>query len=226
MKLRRILKKGAEYSKMYNDAIKDMINRCVVRALTPEELKVICDSVYYLPHPAVFKPDSCTLMRIVFDASAFFMGNWINNYWAKGPNILSNILAILLRFRQFKIALVADIKKMYNNIKLVDEVQHTHVLWIWLEFQVEATQYILLTVTFGDRPGETIASLALKRTTEMNANKYPYGADAIEYNMYVDDLLKSVETKDQAKRVIQEVEAVLDTGGFSIKHWVVLGKMD
>lgn len=221
---RRLSKKGHEYVQMYNAGLQDMIDRGAARALTNEELEIEHDYVYYLPHHEVFKPSSSTPVRIVFDASAQFMGGCINDYWAKGPNIIGNLLSVILRFRQFKVALVADIKKMYNSVRLSKKDQHTHrFLWRWMKTDKGTVQFILLTVTFGDRPGGTIASLALKMTAEMNINEYPVGAYAILRNMYVDDFLKSVETYEQAKRVIKEVDKILEKGGFAMKSWLISG---
>ena len=114
---------------------------------------------------------------------------------------------------------------MYNSVKLSKEDQHTHrFIWRWLDVEIEIIHFILLTVTFGDRPGGIIASLALQRTAEMNSKDYPCGAEAIKRNMYVDDLLKSVETIAQAKQLIQEVEVILKNGRCFIKHWLRSGK--
>ena len=155
------------------------------------------------------------------------MGHCLNDCWAKGPNVLSNILAIILRFRQFQIAVVGDIKKMYNTIRLSKLDQHTHrFLWRWLDIQKDPIQYILLTVTFGDRPSGVIATLALRRTAQMMKDRYPLAADVIERHSYVDDLLKSVESIEEAKQVIAEVETVLEQGDFKIKHRVLSGERD
>ena len=109
---RRLLKKGGSYCEQYNDQIQDMLDRNVARRLTEMEIQEYDGAVHYIPHHEVLKMDSMsTPMRIVFNASASYMGHCLNEYWSKGPNVLSDILSILLRFRQYKIALVADIKK-------------------------------------------------------------------------------------------------------------------
>jgi hypothetical protein len=46
------------------------------------------------------------------------MGRTLYDFWAKGPNIVNNLLTVLCRFRQEKVALVGDISKMYNAIRI------------------------------------------------------------------------------------------------------------
>ena len=78
-----------------------------------EELREYYGALHFIPHHEVLKPNSVyTPMRIVFNASLSYMGHCLNDYWCKGQNVLSDILSILLRFRQNTIALVADIKNI------------------------------------------------------------------------------------------------------------------
>ena len=67
----------------------------------------------------VLKPDSKTTpMRIVFNSGSSYMGHVLNDYWEKGPNTVGDMIVILLRFRQFEVAIAGDIKTMYNAIRL------------------------------------------------------------------------------------------------------------
>ena len=54
---RRLTKRGIDYCSQYNNAIQDMIDRNVARALTTEELEEQ-HIVYYLPHHEVVKQNS------------------------------------------------------------------------------------------------------------------------------------------------------------------------
>ena len=46
------------------------------------------------------------------------MGHVLNEYWAKGPDLLNSLLGILIRFRENEIAFIGDIWKMYNTDKM------------------------------------------------------------------------------------------------------------
>ena len=82
-------------------------------------------------------------------------------------------------------------------------------------------QYCMLAVPFGDRPSGAIAIIAMHETAKMKIREFPQAANVITRNSYVDDILKSVPTLTEAKRLIHEIESILLDGGFKIKHWVI-----
>ncbi|XP_055622509.1 uncharacterized protein LOC129766080 [Toxorhynchites rutilus septentrionalis] len=74
----------------------------------------------FLPHHPVMKESSATTkVRVVFDASTrTSTGHSLNDGLLVGPVIQDDLLSIILRFRTFPVALVADIEKMYRQILL------------------------------------------------------------------------------------------------------------
>ena len=134
------------------------------------------------------------------------------------------MVGILIRFRQHAVAIVADIKKMYNSVRISELNQHTHTfLWRDLETDRDPDHYVLTTVTFGDRPSGNIAMMALRKTTEMDES-FPLTAETINRNSYVDDILTSVSTVERARKSIAEATLILSQGGFHIKQWVMSGE--
>ena len=71
--------------------------------------------VFYLPMHAVYKESSTTTkVRAVFDASAkSSTGVSLNDTLLVGPTIHPPLINVLLRFRSHRIALTADVSKMY-----------------------------------------------------------------------------------------------------------------
>ncbi|XP_066941064.1 uncharacterized protein [Macrobrachium rosenbergii] len=197
----------------------------VARKLNVDEISNYNGPVHYLPHHEIHKPDSVsTPLRIVFNSSSSYFGHVLNDYFAKGPDVLNNMIAILIRFRQHAVAIIADIKKMYNSVRISELDQHTHrFLWQDLETDREPDHYVLTTVTFGDRPSGIMAMMALRKTTEMDES-FPLTAEMINRNSYVDDILSSVSMVERAKRSIVEANAILSRGGFQIKQWVMSGE--
>lgn len=86
--------------------------------------------------------------------------------------------------------------------------------------------YALTSVTFGDRPSGAISTMALQMTAEMFQTEYPEAAELIIKNSYVDDLLTSVDTVCEAKKIIRNTEMLLGSGGFRVKHWIISGDVD
>ena len=97
----RRLRKNADHARVYDEQIKDMLTRNVARKLSKEELTNYKGPTHYIAHHEVLKPESkSTPVRIVFNSSANYMGHVLNEYWAKGPDLLNNLLGILIRFRE------------------------------------------------------------------------------------------------------------------------------
>ncbi|CAC5386479.1 unnamed protein product [Mytilus coruscus] len=117
-----------EYASAYDEQIMDMVKRGIARKLTKEEMEIHSGPVHYIPHHEVLKPESkSTPLRIVFNSSSSYMEHTLNDYWAQGSNVINDLLAVLIRFRQESIALVGDISKMYNAIRLSSLDQHTQI---------------------------------------------------------------------------------------------------
>ncbi|KAK3884848.1 hypothetical protein Pcinc_010889 [Petrolisthes cinctipes] len=128
---KRLSKRGAKYAKAYSDQMQDMVARGVARKLTDEEMRNYEGPVHYIPHHEVLRPESkSTPIRIVFNSSASYMGHVLNDYYAKGPDVLNDLFGILLRFREKPVAIVGDISKMYNSVLISELDQMTHrFLW-------------------------------------------------------------------------------------------------
>ena len=93
---------------VYKTAIEDYVECGFARELTEKELKAIKDKPrYYAPHHPVFKESSSlTKVEIIFDANAKDPNsNSLNNWLLKGPNLLLDIAAVLLKLRMHKFAL-------------------------------------------------------------------------------------------------------------------------
>ena len=144
------LAKNTTHAEVYQKQIEDMVSREVARKLTLKELKEYKGPIHYISHHEVLKPESkSTPVRIVFNSNARYMGHALNDYWAKGPHLLNDLLGILIRFRENKIALIGDIKKMYHTVKTKTIDQHTHrFLWRDMNIKRPPDTYVI-RVSFG-----------------------------------------------------------------------------
>lgn len=224
----RTLNKDPEWSKIYGAQIQDMVDRGVARKLSKEELKSWCGPKYYISHLAVQNPKSTsTPVRIVFNSSQTFRGTSLNACLAKGPeSYLNDLLGILLRWREEKIALVADIKKMYNSIFINNVEQHTHrFLWRNLE-QRDPDVYIILRVNMGDRPAAAISSEAIYKTADLFHKEYPRVAELLKSSTYVDDIVDSFPSHESAMVTAEGTNVVLQNAGFKVKCWLFSGEPD
>ena len=205
----------------YSSQIQDMADRGVARKLSRSEVESWDGPVYYLSHLAVENPKSNTTpVRIVFNSSQQFKGVSLNSFLAKGPDTFkANLLGILLRFRENPVVLIGDISKMYNSVHLESLEQHTH-RFLWRDFEDRPPDIWAITrVNMGDKPAGAIAVEAKDMTAERFSEVSPAAAAIITQSTYVDDIVDSVSSLQEARQLSADVELILKKGGFFIKEW-------
>ena len=225
---KRILK-NERIANAYKEAMNDMFTRGVARKLSELELNNYNGPVHYITHHEVLKADSQTTpLRIVFNTSLNFHGHILNEYWAKGPDIVNNMFGVFLRFREEKVAFVGDVSKMYHAVQMLNPVdQNTHrFLWRDLNLHTTPSTYVMTRISFGDRPAGIIANLALRKTGELGKEQYPRAYDTITRNAYVDDIIDSSEDITSAKKITTEIQNLLLKGNFHMKGWIFTGCND
>ena len=218
-----LAKRGEEWMEKYSDQIKDMEDRGVARKLTAKELSDWKGAKFYISHLAVENPkSSSTPVRIVFNSSQKFDGKSLNDCLAKGPdNYMTNILGIIMRWREGAAVVIGDVKKMFNSICIEETEQHCHrFLWRDLNPNKEPDTYVITRVNMGDRPAPAISTEAILKTAELMKEKFPRVATLVQESMYVDDIVESVSSISEARLLAKEASTVLMKGGFHIKGWV------
>ena len=99
---------------LYDKIFKEWKNLNII-----EEVGYEKDRGHFLPHRPVFKENSTTAIRPVFDASTRAKdAPSLNMCLEKGPNLIELIPNILIRFREFRIGITADIKKAFLQIEI------------------------------------------------------------------------------------------------------------
>ncbi|XP_033119891.1 uncharacterized protein LOC117119180 [Anneissia japonica] len=111
--------KKTNSAEQYSRAIDDMVEKGFAKKLTEEEKGTYHGPVHYIPHHAVMRPESAsTPIRIVFNSSSVCEGSSLNDYWGKGPDLLRNLMGVIMRFREFKIAVAGEISTVKCSIRL------------------------------------------------------------------------------------------------------------
>ncbi|XP_048253302.1 uncharacterized protein LOC125381119 [Haliotis rufescens] len=219
--LEKNLLKNDQKAKMYCDAVNEYEQKEWAEKIDEPNVKTSGFPVYYLPHHGVYRPDKpSTPLRVVFDPACVCDGVSLNSYLYKGPGLIGNLLSVLLRFQEDRVAIVGDISKMYLQIRLRESDTHLHrFLWRDLEVDREPSVYRLLRVAFSDKSSPDMASYVMLRIAEENEDRYPEASAILRDDRYMDDLIHSCETPGKATKKINEVNAVLATGQFQIKKW-------
>lgn len=216
------LARNPVHAEAYNKQIHELEEMGFAKKLTAADIKNYEGPVHYISHHAIVRPEKkSTPIRIVFNSSASFQGHRLNEYWMKGPDLLNNLIGVLLRFRENEVALCGDISKMYHRVSIPERDQHVHrFLWRDMDEHREPDIYMMKVVTFGDKPAAAMAQTALKLTAEQGESTHPQAASVLTRNVYMDDICDSVRTVDEARKLSAEMDEVLNEGGFKVKGWI------
>ena len=175
--------------------------------------------VWYLPHHGVYHPLKPEKSRVVFDCSSAYRGRSINKELLAGPDLTNQIVGTLIKFRQDKVAFVADIEKMFFQIYVSNEHRSLlRFLW-WQDGDIsrEPVDHEMCVHVFGGTSSPSCSNYALKRTAVDGETKFgKEAAETLQNNFYVDDLLKSADDENKAIKLIQEVKAICVSGGFRL----------
>lgn len=139
-------------------------------------------------YAVVFKDSTTTKLRTVNNASQKTSnGLSLNKQLAMGKIEQPTIFSLLLRWRKFKIAIVADIQQIYKQIKMHDDHQKYQMV-LWRNGNGERIKsYALTTVTFGVANSPCIAIRTLKELALQVKEKLPLASTEILNNFYMDD---------------------------------------
>ena len=112
--LQRRLNKDIELKQLYEKTLETDLEKGYVKPVTfsnpaPEK-------IWYLPHHPVTNPNKPGRVRRVANAASVFKKQSLNKNLLSGPDLLNNLVGLLLRFRQDSVAVMADRGHVYANL--------------------------------------------------------------------------------------------------------------
>ncbi|XP_072020402.1 uncharacterized protein [Amphiura filiformis] len=201
------LKRKLERDSVFNDQYTAFMNDMFKNDYAEEVPKDACNrkdgKVWYVPHHGVFHPTKGKL-RVVFDCAAKYMGQSLNSQLLKGPDLTSNLVGVLTRFREHPVGVVADIKAMYHQVRVPEPDRDLDECAL---------------VRRNSSP--SCANLALRKTADDGKEKYSEEVcNTVLSNFYVDDYLKSIESESKAIQLVSDLTSLCKDGGFKLTKWL------
>ena len=189
--LKRKLQKNASFHGEYSNFISEVISNGYAEEVSQHQLEATRGKVWYIPHHGVYHPRKHKL-RVVFDCGAEYKGVSLNNQLLQGPNLTSSLIGVLMRFRQDHVALMADIKAMFHQVKVSEE--HVNFLrfvwWPHSNLEQDLVEHHMTVHLFGAISSPSVACFALRKTAEDNQASFsPEVSETVHKNFYMDDLL-------------------------------------
>lgn len=216
--LERKLDKNEDLKLQYSERIENLLTSGYAeRAPAPP----IGGRVWYLPHFAVVNPDKKKI-RVVHDAAAKARGVSLNDMLLPGPDLLQSLPAVIMKFRQHRVAVTSDIKEMFMQVKVREEDRDA-LRFLWRGTRRDAAappeEYRMTSIIFGASSSPCSALYIKNRNAEENAHECPAAADAIVNNHYMDDYLHSFDTTEEAAHITTAVDRIHRRAGFELRGW-------
>lgn len=114
-----------------------------------------------------------------------------------------------MSFRKHKIAISADIKMMYRQVKIVPE-QYDLQRIFWREQKTEPIkEYAITRVIYGMASAPFCAVRAMIEGAEAMKNEFPRAVRAIKNDFYVDDGITGDDDVEKAIKLAKDMKHVL-----------------
>ena len=193
--LRKRLLRDQDLFSKYNTTMNGYIEQGHAVRVPTDELRPVDRPLWYFPHHPVMHPLKPEKVRVVFDCAAQFAQTSLNKQLLQGPDLTNRIVGVLSRFRQEAVGLTGG------------------------DLSAELVEYRMVKHIFGATSSPSVVNFCLKKTTMMEEQQNSEVANVIDRNMYVDDLMKSIETAADAISLANKVSKQLNKGGFHLTKW-------
>ena len=112
--LKRRFQKDFKFYEDYNKFMEEIISKGYA---TEAKINSPDRRTWYLPQHGVYHPHKPSKLRVVSDCSTELNGRSINKELLPGPNLANKFVGVLTKFRENRVALMADIEKnVFSNI--------------------------------------------------------------------------------------------------------------
>ncbi|VDL79031.1 unnamed protein product [Nippostrongylus brasiliensis] len=220
MALQVQLSTNSELRSWYCKIINDYIASDVIEVVTTDNTSL---SKYYMPHSGVWRPEKAKPLRIVFDASSKKKGELsLNDVVFKGESFVKKIHDILITSRSSNIILICDIEAAFTQIRL-DESHKDLCRFLWLNdvdrpaVRSNVTEYRFKRLPFGINASPSILNMAIVTYLKSQNDQL---ADEIVDNLYVDNILLTASTPEEALAKYRKSKEMFAKIGMNLREYV------
>ncbi|XP_075259875.1 uncharacterized protein LOC142351623 [Convolutriloba macropyga] len=177
------------------------------------------DTGWYIPHYGLVSPNKPDKIRRICNAKAPQSGTSLNDKLLSGPDLLGNMLGILLRFRQGAIAIQGDIEAMFMQIG-VRQQDRRYLRFMWRQPNSPKLEvYEYQRHIFGARDSPACANFVLQQTAKDDIEDHPNSLEIIQRTFYMDDMVASFSDAITAFTTAKDVKDTLKNGKFNLTKW-------
>ncbi|KRZ82023.1 hypothetical protein T08_14190, partial [Trichinella sp. T8] len=216
--LQKKLRLNPRLGELYEKSIQDDEAKGYIRRLSPMEAADLRKRRHwFLPHFAVFHPDKADKCRRVLDAAARNGGVSLNSLLNTGPNLITSLLGVLVRFRCGRIAVNADVKEMFSQVA-VPPADSDMLAFLWTSsVDREPDVYVNQRHVFGATCSPAVANFALREAVK---RKDAAIAQIVNEAFCMDDLYWSDDNEDVVIQRSHELKTAFREACFELNKWV------
>jgi hypothetical protein len=211
-----------DFLEKYDKIMKDQLDKGVIEEVPEDSGQG--QRTHYLAHHGVETPQKTTTkLRVVYDASARAGPDKpsLNDCMYRGHVFLENILTLLLRFRCWPVAILADIEKAFLQVGLQHQERDvTRLLWV-RNLRKPPDKENLVTYRFCRVPFGVKSSPFLLGATVSHHLKLQRSptADSIAQNTYVDNVVLGVNTVEDGIQFYRKSKAIFQEAGMNLREY-------
>ena len=154
----------------------------------------------------------------MYDASTKSEGKLsLNEALEKGPNLLPMLWGTLLRFRLGRVGVVGDLEKAFLQIVLREDERNV-CCFLWQHLDGTIVIYRLTRVFFGATSSPFLLQVTLKHHLESEVKERDVAEELLR-NLYVDDLVNSVDSDVEAANFWTKAVEIFHEGGFNLRKF-------
>ena len=220
----RRLAKTPDLLKLYGEIVADHEKREFIEKVpsTSDPQPSTCNkNFHYIPYHAVIKESATTPVRIVYDCSCrqSAVAPSLNDCLQTGPPLLTDMCAIILRFRTHPYALSTDIEKVFLHVRLNEyDRDFTRFLWLSEPLDPESSfiTYRFKVVLFGSASPPFMLNATLHHhLDQQNTNV----AQDMKEDLYVDNLISGCDTEVDTVTYYEGARSIMNQGKFNLRSW-------
>ena len=219
--LRKRLDQKPKIMRKYDEYFNDQLENGIIEKVSDSD----CGDVgwtHYLPHHCVIREyKETTKLRVVFYASCSVRGSpSLNRCLDAGPSLNPELFDILLHFRLFPIALIADIEKAFLMISVRPEDRNVlRFLWVDLNHPGKIVVFRQTRVTFGLNTSPFILTATIRNHLSKYVDKEKETVDTMDNSLYVDDLCAGGFDEKGTLAFYSKAKSIMGDGCFNLRKW-------
>lgn len=205
----------------YNDLFIQWENEDFIERVEMENPMVVKYD-HFIPHHAVYKPESRTTpVSPVFDASCKSGRHpSLNECLEKGPNLIELLPATIIRFRENRIGVIADIRKAFQMIEVHDGDQY-YLLFLWWEDD-SCTKMVVFKhkrVVFGLKSSPFILAAVIEKHLDDVSDKDKEVSMKLKKSSYVDNSVTSVDSYEEYCEFKSKSIQLMSEAQMELRQW-------